>query len=331
MAQLSYFPMLAVAVTGSEGADSHKGTMNLDLSYQPDPWVLAPFDCRLVQIYHSATINSNTTWFESLTPVQGKSFTDYMTFYVGHMNNADLAALGLKAGNTYKQGQRIYKAGNEGAPGGTHVHISWGRGKFTGIGWNNNNVFKHWRINNQVHVWDACYLRPGTQIIGQSNPAGYAYKPNWAYAPAIPVVVTANMVATVNKGVKTGTTQVRVRSTPDTSGAQVALLPINSTLPITQMSTNQIDGFTWIKVKVGAIEGYSALVASIKVVDVAPPTTPLEDAQAQLVEANKRVMALTNQLTALTVQSQTLTSTMNALKIEVASFKPVTKVVYEKV
>ena len=67
--QISYFPMKAVRVTGSELSDTHIGTYNLDLSYAEDQWIYAPCDIIVKKVYHATTQNSNTTWFESLQPV----------------------------------------------------------------------------------------------------------------------------------------------------------------------------------------------------------------------------------------------------------------------
>jgi hypothetical protein len=124
MTQISYFPMAAVVVTGSEASASHVGTFNLDLSYGADQWVYAPFDCRVAHIYHSTTINANTTWFESLAPVQTPKFTDYVTFTVAHMYDADFAAMGLVEGKIFKQGERCYKAGNQGQSTGVCICTS---------------------------------------------------------------------------------------------------------------------------------------------------------------------------------------------------------------
>mgnify|MGYP001809863995 FL=1 len=232
---------------------------------------------------------------------------------MGHMYNADFNAMGIVVGKIFKQGERCYKAGMQGNATGIHVHTGWAKGKFTGTGWY-RTPSGNWSINNPVHMWDAVYLRPGTQILKGSD-AGYAYKDKWAYA-----TTPANMVDIAQKGIKTADLAVNMRELPSTFYGTVGALPKNSLIPITQISTNFVDGFQWVKVEYDGIIGYSAVVASVQIVDI-------------LTTEEKLALALKEALAVIAQQKQTiddLNKQVSEKDAELQSYSQVATVLYEK-
>jgi len=268
--QKARFIQKALRPTGSEAATSHLGTYNMDFSYGTDQWVYAPFDCKVRNIYHSSKQNANTTWFESIDIVEGPKFKDYQTFFLSHMYDADFAAFGLeeawKSGKIFKQGEKIYKAGMQGNATGVHIHVSWGRGKFTGTGWH-SVPSGAWCINNNVHIYDALYIPLDIPHITTNNPAD---KYPWVREPK---VVYAQMQLVNNLAVDTKATVVRVRDNPGLQGSQIATLPLNARIRVVEKSAAPCDGYDWIKVQFDNIVGYSAIIpTAMALVDITPPT-----------------------------------------------------------
>lgn len=312
---LSYMPMKAVRVTGSEVATSHRGSMYLDMSYAPDQWLYAPFDCKVVRIFHNVDGNANTMWFESLTKVKGPKYEDFMVVNCTHMYDADFKTMGYTIGKVFRQGEKFYKAGDQGNSSGVHVHIGFSLGKFTGSGWFRTS-YGTMSQNNPIHMWDAVYLRKGTPIeMVASSPQGNAYKDKWVYEPTV-----ATMQDIYNKAVQTSATVVRMREKPSIAFPQVGTLPTNALIPITQISTTQADGYTWVKVEVNGVVGYSAIVSSITVVDV---KTPLEQCQEELAKAKQSIDMLTT-------QTSLLQNEVVKLNAELKLYVPLTTTVYTK-
>ena len=160
-------------------------------------------------------------------------------------------------------------------------------------------------------MWDALFLKPGTKILGSTNEAGYAYRLNWAYAttPAVMTDVTF-------KGLQTTDVAVNVRSLPSTFYPIVGALAKDTLYPITQVSTNAVDGFFWVKTELG----YAAKVASVSIVDI---LTPEQELQRQLDEANKVIAEQESEITKLSNDLNTATNELN-------SFTTVSTVLYEK-
>jgi len=158
---------------------SHKGRKALDVATSGDRNVYAPFTGVIKKKY---TTDSNVVWLESSNPVQYADGTvDYMTMMVMHDNNIS----DLWVGQTISQGTAFYQEGTAGGVTGTHVHIEFGRGKFSGTGWYQNSYGK-WCINNGIDPWNAVYLPTG---IKRTNDYGY----NWRTV-SIPPVITSVII-----------------------------------------------------------------------------------------------------------------------------------------
>ena len=70
----------------------------------------------------------------------------------------------LKVGDIVKQGVVYYNEGTSGNATGNHIHLSTGKGKFTGNGWYKNS-YGNWCINNQIEVNKALFLLNTTKIL----------------------------------------------------------------------------------------------------------------------------------------------------------------------
>lgn len=148
------------------GEFSHRGDKALDLAGKDSgiDSLKAPFTGRIKKIYS----NGNAVWLESLEKVKYADGTvDYMTVLTMHDNDVS----NLKVGDIIKQGEVYYNEGTNGFATGNHIHLTVGKGKFTGSGWYQNE-YGYWCINNQMDVYKALFLLDTTVII---NSGGY----NW--------------------------------------------------------------------------------------------------------------------------------------------------------
>ncbi len=148
------FPMQNLRVTQGYGVAhegvpparySHAGSYALDLGGADTgaDWLYAPCDMVVRRVYGVY----NAVWFESLEPLESIGTTVIMLCL--HMNNADKAALGIRRGKIFRQGERCYREGASGNVTGTHVHIELGRGPFAGTGWK-RNAQGVWMINSPL-------------------------------------------------------------------------------------------------------------------------------------------------------------------------------------
>ena len=163
---------------------SHKGCLALDIAGQDAgiDTLKAPFTGTVKRIYQG----NNAVWIESNNKVRYADGTiDYMTVLTMHDNSTS-----LKVGDVIKQGTPYYKEGTRGYATGNHIHLSVGKGKFTGSGWYQNSSGS-WCINNQYDVYKALFLDNNTKII---NGGGY----NWIRAPKD--TSTNNTLYIVKKG-----------------------------------------------------------------------------------------------------------------------------------
>lgn len=150
----------------ANGVFSHIGDKSLDLSGGDTgiESLRAPFTGIIKRIYS----NTNSVWLESIDKVKyADGIVDYMTVMTMHDNDVS----NLKVGDIIKQGSVYYEEGRQGYTTGNHIHLSVGRGKFTGNGWALNDEGS-WIINNQYDVHKALYLYDGVKIV---NSGGY----NW--------------------------------------------------------------------------------------------------------------------------------------------------------
>ncbi len=110
---------------------SHKGACALDLGGKDTgiDSLKAPFTGVIKKIY---TKDANEVWLESVDKVKYADGTeDYMTILTMHDNDVS----NLKVGQVIKQGEIYYDEGTKGNATGNHIHLTVGKGKFTGTGW----------------------------------------------------------------------------------------------------------------------------------------------------------------------------------------------------
>ena len=89
------------------------------------------------RIWGVGTKGVNTFWVESAEPVRLADGTrDFVTMQITHANDDDLR--GLQVGQRLKRGRVLCREGTDGAAG-NHLHLSVGRGFFSGGGWVKNS------------------------------------------------------------------------------------------------------------------------------------------------------------------------------------------------
>ena len=120
---------------------------------------LAPCDMIVKRIYGVNTKGVNTIWLQSLNPVKLANNTEsYITMLVMHVDDSDL--INIKVGQTYKQGEKIFVEGTDGASG-YHFHISVANTTFDKLnnnGWIQNNKGTWVISNNAIKPEDAFYV-----------------------------------------------------------------------------------------------------------------------------------------------------------------------------
>ena len=90
------------------------------------------------KIYGVGAKGTNTIWMSSTNKVKLANGTeDYITIMVVHPNDDTLK--GIKVGQKYKRGAKMFREGNDGNATGYHFHISVSCGRFSGNGWVKNN------------------------------------------------------------------------------------------------------------------------------------------------------------------------------------------------
>ncbi len=146
---------------GMNGDYSHKGELAIDIGSACE-WLKAPFTGTIKRIY----TYSNTVWLESNEKVLYADGTiDYMTIMTCHDNDIS----NLYVGKVIKQGETYYQPGTKGKVTGSHIHLSVGKGKFTGNGWHKGEWqkagFYAWPINNQYDVVKALFLYDKVNVI----------------------------------------------------------------------------------------------------------------------------------------------------------------------
>lgn len=101
-------------------------------------WLYCPCDRMVVKKNYTA--GTNTLWLESTEKVNFADGTsNYFTMLITHPNNDDMKK--CPVGKVFTRGQQIVREGIDGATG-NHLHISGGKGKFSGSGWTKNSKGK---------------------------------------------------------------------------------------------------------------------------------------------------------------------------------------------
>lgn len=153
------FPMKYVNITQKWGNGTHTYGYPIDNAGKDSgiEACYAPFDGVIKKIWP----NGNTVWLESLQPVEyADGNVDFAVFMATHDNNIS----DLKVGQIIKQGVVFYHEGTAGQATGNHVHMEFGRGRFTGAGW-----YKapngQWVINNPVKPNELLVLNESNIVI----------------------------------------------------------------------------------------------------------------------------------------------------------------------
>ena len=132
--------------------------------------MIAPCDLRITRIWGVGTKGTNSLFCETAAPVRlacGK--TDYAAFQITHPNDADLRR--LTVGQLVKKGTVLCREGTDGASG-NHIHLSVGRGRIDGTGWQKNSRGK-WvlvSIGGPLKPEEAFFLDPAfTRVVFDGN------------------------------------------------------------------------------------------------------------------------------------------------------------------
>ena len=133
-------------------------------------WMYAPCGVVVKRIYGVGNRGVNTIWLESTEKVLfADGSVDYMTMLATHPNDDDLKK--IREGQKFKQGDKICREGTDGASG-NHVHLSVGKGKFSGNGWVQNSRGKYvltttgWAVKPENAFWIDPYF---TKVISSGG------------------------------------------------------------------------------------------------------------------------------------------------------------------
>lgn len=100
-------------------------------------WFYAPCDLRIARIYGVGNSGTNTIWMTSKEPVEMPCGTDYVTVLVVHPEDDDLK--NIRVGQEFKQGERMFREGQDGKASGNHFHMSVATGIIRSSGWVQNS------------------------------------------------------------------------------------------------------------------------------------------------------------------------------------------------
>ncbi len=105
-------------------------------------YIYCPCDrMKVKRIYGVGTGGTNTLWLESTEKVLFADGTNgYCTLLITHPDDTDLRE--LTVGQLFTRKEKICREGKDGATA-YHLHISAGKGKFTGNGWIKNSKGKY--------------------------------------------------------------------------------------------------------------------------------------------------------------------------------------------
>lgn len=138
-------------------------------------WFYCPCDeMRVAHIYGVGKSGTNTIWIESTSKVVMPCGEDFVTIQVIHPNDDTLA--GIKKGQTFKRGEKMFLEGNDGKASGYHFHIAVGTGKFTGTGWvqNSKSAWVNVTTGKQIRPEDAFWVDDSFTTV--KNTCGIVFK-----------------------------------------------------------------------------------------------------------------------------------------------------------
>lgn len=139
-----------------------------------DP-LFAPCDLQIVRVWGVDAKGTNTLFCESCAPVKlACGETDVVSLQITHPDDADLRR--LKRGQIIQKGAVLCREGSDGA-GGNHVHLSAGRGRLKGNGWQQNSRGK-WVLTAQggpLKPEEAFFLDPAFTTVRATG--GLRFRP----------------------------------------------------------------------------------------------------------------------------------------------------------
>ena len=125
-----------------------------DACYAVTDWIVR-------RVWGVGTSGVNTLWVESADRVRlADGTTDYVTMQLTHSGDDDLRS--LREGQRISKGRVLCREGTDGASG-NHIHLSVGRGFFSGGGWVKNSRGK-W-----VLTTTGCPLKPEAAFVLDPN------------------------------------------------------------------------------------------------------------------------------------------------------------------
>lgn len=175
-------------------------------------WLYCPCDKMVVK--RNYTAGTNTLWLESIGKVYFADGTsDYFTMLITHPNNDDMKK--CPEGKIFSRGDKICHEGMDGATA-NHLHISGGKGLFSGNGWTKNSNGKYVLTTTKgsfkperLFYIDTEFTDviskgginfktlPKTQVTNTTSKSGYS-------TGSYRVVIDENKVLRVRKGAGTG-------------------------------------------------------------------------------------------------------------------------------
>lgn len=115
---------------------------------QKTGYFYCPCDEMIVRkIYGVGLRSTNSLWLESTSKVITPTFNDYVTIQIAHPNDNEFQ--NIYVGKKYQRYDKIFREGNDGFATGNHFHISVGRGKMLGTGWQ-KNTYGAWVIKTTL-------------------------------------------------------------------------------------------------------------------------------------------------------------------------------------
>lgn len=190
------YPVLYMRITQGYNMGSHLGYDAVDdgCSDSLKDYMVAPYSGTVKQIYPQY---ENQVFFESDEPVLFEDGTiDYAVTMFGHQDSP--MAYGMCIGKHYNQGEKIYIEGGRyaGKNGrlGTHVHLEFAKGKFTGTGWYRNK-YGYYCLNNHVKPEFSCFIDNNYHIL---------YNYGYNFVKVNDWFGTQNYKALYNMNVRTG-------------------------------------------------------------------------------------------------------------------------------
>ena len=139
-------------------------------------WFYCPCDeVKVAHIYGVGKSGTNTIWLESTSKVIMPYGEDYAAILVTHPNDDTLS--GIKEGQLFKRGDKMFREGNDGNATGYHFHIAVGTGKFTGTGWvkNSKSAWVNKTTGKQLKPEEAFWIDKTFTTVKYTNGISFKY------------------------------------------------------------------------------------------------------------------------------------------------------------